>query len=350
MQSKRKLGYRLAGAAACLTVLIATILSISARGATANTTSVAWLPLVSTDKYCSASVHAKYVTAGPDGQIYPTWHPPVDPETGCLFGHEHGADPRTSHADSSMPAFGYAAALMGMTEPHEGFKVFVINQGDNFEGGVAPADYRVVFHMGTSGVKRYTQEFHSVEYDYVTHDGTGREAHIYGMADTGKPIGSTCDLPRQGGRDFSTIGCADSYEIWNFGLDIKHPDDPFDDAMHVRLHVGGAVAAFDPITTRDPADNTRLVYTQDYRIPNNHIDPQSAQAYYQGCRREVYGGPNYWSNAGKPTVYFTDPMGYVKTGPGPGLIRQEVSATNSTSNELYKYREDFCGNGIHAPN
>src|SRR4051794_40576652 len=77
---------------------------------------------------CPAWVHDRYVTTGPDGRLYPTWHPPIDPEFGCLFGHEHGADPRSSRADPSLPAFGYAAALMGMQEPHQGFKVFVINQ------------------------------------------------------------------------------------------------------------------------------------------------------------------------------------------------------------------------------
>jgi hypothetical protein len=237
-----------------------------------------------------------------------------------------------------------------MDEPHEGFKVFVINRGTIFEGKPAPANYRIVFHMGTSGVKRYIQQHHSLEYDYLANDGTGREAHIYGMADTGAPIGSTCDLPRKGGRDFSTIGCGDAYEIWPFGFSIKHPDDPYTDVMQVRLHVGGAVAAFDPVTTRDPADNTRLVYTQDYRRPGSGIDPRSPQAEYQGCAREAYGGPNYWRNANRPTVYYTDVDGNIKPAAGPGLIRQEVSATTSGSDEAFKYRQDFCGHKIHAPN
>ena len=38
----------------------------------------------------------------------------------------------------------------------------------------AQADYRIVFHMGTGGVKRYTERMHSLEYDYVARDGTGR--------------------------------------------------------------------------------------------------------------------------------------------------------------------------------
>jgi hypothetical protein len=309
-----------------------------------------FLPSVANNIYCPQAIHDRYVTTGPDGKLYPTWHPAVDPVTGCRFGHEHGADPRTSHANSAMPAFGYAAAQMGMVEPHEGFKVFVINQGDEYEGKVAPADYRLVFHMGTSGVKRYTQQHHSFEYDYVSHDGSGREAHVTGMADTGAAVGSTCDVPRKGGRDFSTIGCDDPYEIWSFAFDIVHPSDPYSDIMHVRLHLGGAVAAFDPVTTRDPADNARLVYTQRYRDPASTTDPLSPGSAYLGCQREVYAGPNYWSNQGKPTVYYTDAMGHVQPGPGPGLIRQEVSAATSASNEFFKYRQDFCSGGIRPPN
>lgn len=299
---------------------------------------------------CPAEVHNRHVVAGPDGRSYPTWHPPIDPATGCAFGHEHGANPKTSRADSSMPAFGYAAALLGMSEPHEGYKVFVINRGDVSEGRAAPADYRVVFHMGTSRTGRHTQQFHSMEYDYIARDGSGREVHVAGMADTGTHIGSTCDNPRGSGRDFSTLGCADAYEIWGFSFDVKHPDDPYTDVQHVRVHVGGAVAAFNPVTTRDPADPARLIYTQDHRRPGSAVHPLSPDSEYTGCAREVYGGPNFWANDRGTAVYYTDPYGAVQPGPGPGRIRQEVSLSNSRSNEQFKYRQDFCGNGVRAPN
>ncbi len=49
---------------------------------------------------CSAELHRSYSVLGPDGKLYPTWHPPtvVDPATGqrCTFGHEHGDDPAGS--------------------------------------------------------------------------------------------------------------------------------------------------------------------------------------------------------------------------------------------------------------
>src|SRR5262245_1059193 len=54
---------------------------------------------------CPQALHDSYVVTGPDGKVYPTWHPPVDPVYGCYFGHEHGSDPRTSKANSALPAF-----------------------------------------------------------------------------------------------------------------------------------------------------------------------------------------------------------------------------------------------------
>lgn len=42
------------------------------------------------------SIHNSYKVLGPDGKWYPTWHPAVDPTTGCKFGHEHGRDPKGS--------------------------------------------------------------------------------------------------------------------------------------------------------------------------------------------------------------------------------------------------------------
>ena len=45
---------------------------------------------------CTQAIHDQYSTVGPDGKLYPTWHPPTDPATGCSFGHEHGRDPRGS--------------------------------------------------------------------------------------------------------------------------------------------------------------------------------------------------------------------------------------------------------------
>lgn len=53
-----------------------------------------WMP--ASFENCSQAIHDAYRVVGPDGKWYPTWHPPIDPGTGCSFGHEHGRDPRGS--------------------------------------------------------------------------------------------------------------------------------------------------------------------------------------------------------------------------------------------------------------
>ncbi|MFC6233937.1 hypothetical protein ACFPZL_02420 [Leucobacter soli] len=48
---------------------------------------------------CTAAEHNEYAVIGPDGKLYPGWHPPVHERadgTTCAFGHEHGDDPRNS--------------------------------------------------------------------------------------------------------------------------------------------------------------------------------------------------------------------------------------------------------------
>lgn len=305
---------------------------------------------------CSVAVHDTYTVVGPDGNTYKTWHPQVDPTTGCTFGHEHGSNPATSVANNTLPPFGYAQAVAGLpAEPHEGHKVFVISKGEISDTGVPfAAHYRVVFHMGTRGLGRYTGRFHSAQFDYLK-PVTQKAAHIYGLFDTSDFIGSVCDNPRQGGRDFATLGCYDNspYEIWAFTFKIVHPDDPYQGITEVRWAVSGpGVAAFDPITTRDPADNTRLIYTQSIFDPANPADPEGTTASYRGCKREVYGGPVYWNNAGKPTTYYTDAYGTVVAvqQPGPGKIAQFVSASNVDDTQGLKKPEFFCGLAIHSPN
>lgn len=308
---------------------------------------------------CTAAQHDAITATGPDGQSYPTWHPAVDPVTGCVYGHEHGADPRTSLADSSMPAFGYAAAVAGMVEPHQGFKVFVANAGEtDADGGTIAASARLVHHTGTSGVGRYTTQFHSLEYDY-TNPSTGKEFHVVGMADTGPTSlnGSTCDTPRKGAKDFSTLGCNDPYEIWNsvkIQLFVPGNDDIANDALHLTLYASTSLAVFDPITTRDPADNTRVVYSQTVYEPTNPADPLSTAASFKGCARENYVGPNYVRNAGHPTTYYTDAYGNaVGTGQAPDAahpIAQTVYAGTSTDNVIYKKTQNVCSATIHAPN
>lgn len=319
---------------------------------------------------CPQWLHDSYVNAGPDGKMYPTWHPPVDPQYGCFFGHEHGDDPRTSTANSSLPAFGYAAAVMGMTEPHSGYKVFRLNVGEHDgvesdvhgDQAVSTVAFRSVFHTGTSGPGRASQQFHSMQADFV---GPAGEFHVYGMADTGRTEDafSTCTTPRGGAKDFSMTDCPDTYEIWtgtHFEISTAEAratccTGPF----QVPLHVSVSPAVFDPITSFDPTDLTRLIYTASIKPPNvggvlqdPSINPTSAQSWAQGCNRENYVGPNYWNNVNGPLDYWTDAMGVI--GPNGGdaqhPIHQFISQNYGTGDESFKKHASWCGNGIHAPN
>lgn len=81
-----------------------------------------------TDAEASAyikSVHESYHVIGPDGKKYPTWHAPVvttaKGET-CVFGHEHGTDPKLSEVWKTKQVqnyFYYDANKNGTMDPAE---------------------------------------------------------------------------------------------------------------------------------------------------------------------------------------------------------------------------------------
>jgi len=264
---------------------------------------------------CPDWVHNRHTVRGPDGELYPTWHPQVDPDFRCYFDHDHGDDPRTSLANPELPPFGYIGKLAGMPEAHEGFKVFVANRGTrNDEGRIALTSTRIVAHMGTGGVRRYTTRLHSLMFDLVA--PSGHRVSVQGMADTGL-VGSICDRDRSLsdadpsndiGRTVMTLpgtGChpqrpGSLYEIWAFRLRLAE-----------KVEVIASTAAFDPITTLNPANPGELHYTEEVFQGFRGL---------RGCDREAYHGPVYWYNASGPEEFYTDALGR----PG-GVLRQVVS-------------------------
>lgn len=71
---------------------------------------------------CSPLIHDRYSTLGPDGKLYPTWHPAVDP-SGCRFGHDHGPLPARE-----VP-FGYPDSAFTGREDHAAFRVSLGDAG-----------------------------------------------------------------------------------------------------------------------------------------------------------------------------------------------------------------------------
>lgn len=298
---------------------------------------------------CPAWVHDRYQAKGPDGEHYPTWHPQVDPNFNCFFDHEHGDDPTTSLANGSLPPFGYIGKAAGMDEAHAGFKVFVANRGSlNDEGRTALTSSRIVVHMGTGGVKRYSERHHSLIYDLVAPDG--HEVHVQGMADTGM-AGSICerdqslqdaDPSNDIGRTVMTLpgpchpaNPGSLYEIWAFSLRLVG-----------KLEVNVSTAAFDPITTMNPADKSALVLT-------STAFPQFTANY--GCNREAYHGGPYWYNKTGPRTFTTDAFG------NPGTALQQVVSNHGdlgipmarrADGDLgqFKLHRPTCGAGLGLKN
>jgi hypothetical protein len=300
---------------------------------------------------CSAAVHDRFVVSGPDGNPYRTWHPQEVPVVAsapqgakCRFAHEHGDDPKKSRADRSLPAFGYINAVAGAPhdEPHEGFKVFVVNKGFvNDEGRRAKAHSRIVAHMGTGGVGRYTRPHHSLELDLKA--GKYR-VHAQGMADTAL-AGSICDRDAGLGIGRTVVvapgtGCdvGSLYEIWQFVLSIRHPNG----TEVARIHA--STAAFDPISVMNPADRSQLILTRD-------AYPQWGSQF--GCNREAYHGPVYWYNRlGTPT-YRTDAFGVIVASGG---LEQEISRHDaigipmSPDQSQFKWHLPTCAPGLGLKN
>lgn len=184
------------------------------------------------DDECSREIHARYWTYGPDGKVYPTWHPPRDP-SGCTFGHEHGDDPRLSDlfTTAGWPAFGYTSEVMMETRPeseqrhedHVGHKVLAVNnvnviQGDNGTSFFPPSgntiavcDVLLKFHQGTHSPDAFTNNLHELLYNMrCMANGQVSEARYSAMIPLGRPggFGSTdCPGPGLGAR-FTMVGPA----------------------------------------------------------------------------------------------------------------------------------------------
>jgi hypothetical protein len=122
---------------------------------------------------CPREVHDRYWTYGPDGKIYPAWHPPVDPITGCAFGHEHGDDPKLSRQANTNLAFGYVNEKLYeldqvyfRDEDHVGHKI-AIARNVEFGWNGSPTtrcDVIIKVHQGTHSRDALSNNLHEGMY------------------------------------------------------------------------------------------------------------------------------------------------------------------------------------------
>ena len=122
---------------------------------------------------CPTWVHDQYVATGPDGNSYPTWHPMVDSEYGCYFGHEHGNDPG-SVAAGFQPLYGYVNAQHGMIESHHGFKTYAFH--DHLTG----LDWVISQHQGTTTRNALCGRFHAINVAVFQNDEKKADLHFMG--------------------------------------------------------------------------------------------------------------------------------------------------------------------------
>lgn len=184
---------------------------------------------------CPVSLHNEYSVIGPDGKLYPSWHPAtaIDPATGtsCTFGHEHGDDPATSDIytwvtdfidqDASKSRgipFGYVSetldtyssaqnSVVVRHEDNAGHKVIVADdvsviganprvavKDDN--GAAIKCDYLIKFHQGSHSSDATKNNAHETLYAIRCTDGTELISSTFTRYGDANEFDRSCDAQK----------------------------------------------------------------------------------------------------------------------------------------------------------
>ncbi len=337
---------------------------------------------------CTQAIHDRYAVVGTDGKLYPTWHPPVDPATGCTFGHEHGRDPRGSHLYNKVGPipFGLANEALDAWDPagmrhedHVGHKiewendvVFRIEDGISSHLIQITCDVMTKLHQGTHSKDAFTNNLHELVYHIRCTDRT--ELDITVMAAIGTPGEFTvsCDnnthvtvgpatpasSPSGGGqRLIPDRSCIDAFvlrppgntsdfnalrESWQTSVGIQTesgdniafinpyfqvfaPSRFYDAAL-----AGGVGRIMDTCYETGPAGETAqggacAQSTSNGQLPGLPFD--DPRVVFNGSRRFVDINSNHIDNAHGAEIWFTDPFGRNgRAAPFPGSVRQFVAS------------------------
>lgn len=315
----------------------------------------------------TAAEHDAHTVDGGDGYRYRVWHPQCS--NGKCYAHDHGDNP-DSMRDPWTRAnfdgrFGYAARRYkdhpgepdGHLEAHEGYKVFVANKGDtNDEGRVNRTWTLASFHMGTGGPARFAVPHHSgsvaSRHDWPGEPQMRQAFHI--LQNTGG-VATVCD-PRVAApsKDVMQLNSPcklqSQYEIWR---------------AETAIIIGGieiarvfqTPASFDPITVRNPANPSEVVYADDPRMAASKAFPGDNWSGNKDVERETYAqNPYLYTNGPTATAngeYCLDPLGTGVGNPSsaacsaarvrayfePGINRLGVISTQD--NLQFKMRVDY---------
>ena len=344
---------------------------------------------------CPIAVHNSYSVVGPDGKLYPTWHPPVDPATGCSFGHEHGRDPHGSNLSAGVGdiPFGFANEQLDGFDPngmrhedHVGHKVEWENGVQMHLTGAPDAllnvtcDVMTKLHQGTHSKDAFTNNLHELAYHIKCTDGT--ELHTTTMSAIGRPgeFVRSCDdavvvvgpatpanSPVGGGkRRIPARSCATQFvlvlapgasnfsaglhESWQTSNAIRKADGKTLASFNPYFQVNFPSRFYDPGLATLTGRSIGLCYETGpngerarggacLTSTNNGVIPgltyDDARSPFNGVSRFVDINSNAILNAGGAQVWYTDPFG--KNGqaaPFPGSIKQFVAAITNTATPI----------------
>jgi hypothetical protein len=341
---------------------------------------------------CTPEIHNQYSVVGADGKLYPTWHPPIDPGTGCSFGHEHGRDPRGSRLYQQVGAipFGLANEALDTWDPtgmrhedHVGHKIEWENdvpmriQGPGGTLLNITCDVLTKLHQGTHSKDAFTNNLHELVYHIRCNDGT--ELHVTLLTAIGTPgeFQRSCDpdgpaievgpatpvnSPDGGGRRLiPDRTCIDQYVLVAPGLQSQFGNgihESWQTSNGLRREGGGGLAFFNPYFQvfapsrfYDPALPNTLGRTLDtcYEVEANGDRAQGGlcaqstangqlqgltfddpRSAFNGARRVVDLNSTIITNQDGPEIWYTDPFGgHGRTDPFPGSVRQFIAKINN---------------------
>jgi hypothetical protein len=338
---------------------------------------------------CTKEQHDAYAVLGPDGKVYPTWHPPTGPG-GCSFGHEHGRDPSSSdlYDDTDGLPFGVANEMLAISDPanprdedHFGHKVEWENDVELEFRGAGSAIFTVTcdvltkFHQGTHSKDAFTNNVHELVYHLRCDNGArlgitmltaigrpgefvrscDRDVHVQAGAPTpaNSPEGGgfraipdrTCIeqhlLVLEGqGSDFGAL-----HETWETSNLVRRADGHvlahFNPYFQVRLPSRFHDPALAPVVGR-PIDVCYEVTGTGERAAGGPCDRSTDEGQTPGVTfddpRSEFNGAGHFvdinanniANADGPDVWYTDTYGRNgRTEPFTGSIRQRIASVDN---------------------
>jgi hypothetical protein len=344
---------------------------------------------------CTKADHDRYSVVGPDAKVYPTWHPPVDPVSGCTYGHEHGRDPRGSRLYATVGdiPLGYANEQLDTWDPtgqrhedHVGHKFEWENDIElDFESDAANqlfnvrCDVLVKLHQGTHSRDAFTNNLHELVYHLRCSDGV--EMHLTMMAAIGTPgqFQRTCDRativvgpatpansPNGGGvRIIADRFCVEQEMLVPAGQrsDFGVLHENWEVSQSIRTTTGRSLASINPYfqvflpsrfydpaapnVTARPIDVCYEVTATGNRASGSACDRSTdtgsvagllyddPRSEFNGVRRQVDINENAIENERGPAVWFTNPFGHgARPDSFPGAIRQWIARVSTNRGAL----------------